>query len=90
MAGANGVPALNQLGYVQLPDPPNNGQLAPAQYAELLSSVGPLGGLVDCTIDIGGTGQRSVVVAGDGGCMRATGAGIGNRGNNIGSTTRSG
>ena len=57
-AGANGVPALNQLGYVQLTDPPNNGQLAPAQYAELLSSVGPLGGLVDCTIDIGGTGQR--------------------------------
>ena len=57
-AGPNGAPALNQLGYVQLTDPPNNGQLAPAQYAELLSSVGPLGGLVDCTIDIGGTGQR--------------------------------
>ena len=57
-AGSSGLPALNELGYVQLTDPPNNGQLAPAQYAELLAAVGPLGGLVDCTIDIGGTGQR--------------------------------
>ncbi len=56
--GANGVPARDQLGYVQLTDPPNNGQLAPDQYAELLTAVGPLGGQIDCTIDIGGTGQK--------------------------------
>jgi hypothetical protein len=43
---------------VQLTDPPGNGQLAPDQFAELLNAVGPLGGLIDCTIDIGGTGQR--------------------------------
>ena len=57
-AGPDGVPARDQLGYVQLTDPPNHGQLAPDQYAEMLSSVGPLGGLIDCTLDIGGTGQR--------------------------------
>ncbi len=56
-AGPNGVPALDQLGYVQLTDPPNNGQLAPAQYVDLLTAAGPLGGLIDCTINIGGTGQ---------------------------------
>jgi hypothetical protein len=57
-AGPNGVPARDQLGYVQLTDPPNHGQLAPDQYAELLDAVGPLGGPIDCTIDVGGTGQR--------------------------------
>jgi hypothetical protein len=56
--GPDGVPALDQLGYVQLTDPPAHGQLAPDQYAELLDAVGPLGGPIDCTIDIGGTGQR--------------------------------
>jgi hypothetical protein len=56
--GPDGVPARDQLGYVQLTDPPGNGQLAPDQFAELLNAVGPLGGLIDCTIDIGGTGQR--------------------------------
>jgi hypothetical protein len=56
-AGPNGVPALNQLGYVQLTDPPNNGRLAPDQYVALLTAIGPLGGVVDCTINIGGTGQ---------------------------------
>ena len=61
-AGPNGVPVLDQLGYVQLTDPPNHGQLAPDQYAELLSAVGPLGGLIDCTVDIGGTGQRMRLV----------------------------
>ena len=55
---AGGVSARDQLGYVQLTDPPNNGQLAPDQYAELLTGAGPLGGQIDCTIDIGGSGQR--------------------------------
>jgi hypothetical protein len=57
-AGPDGVPARDQLGYVQLTDPPAHGQLAADQYAELLDAIGPLGGLIDCTIDIGGTGQR--------------------------------
>ena len=57
-AGPHGVPARDQLGYVQLTDPPNHGQLAPDQYAELISAVGALGGALDCTIDIGGIGQR--------------------------------
>src|SRR6516164_5594519 len=61
-AGPEGVPALDHLGYVQLTDPPNHGQLAPDQYAELLSAAGPLGGLIDCTVDIGGTGQRMRLV----------------------------
>jgi hypothetical protein len=57
-AGPNGVPARDQLGYVQLTDPTGFGQLAPDQYQELLAAVGPLGGAVDCVIDIGGSGQR--------------------------------
>ena len=57
-AGDGGVEARDQLGYVQLSDPVGNGQLAPAQYAEVLTAVGPLGGSVDCEIDIGGSGQR--------------------------------
>ncbi|HZU91017.1 MAG TPA: hypothetical protein VE993_17330 [Stellaceae bacterium] len=57
-SGPDGVPARDQLGYVQLNDPTGHGQLAPDQYAELLAAVGPLGGAVDCVIDIGGSGQR--------------------------------
>lgn len=57
-AGPNGVPARDQLGYVQLTDPVGYGQLAPDQYQELLAAAGPLGGAVDCVIDIGGSGQR--------------------------------
>jgi hypothetical protein len=57
-AGPNGVPARDQLGYVQLTVAPGQKQLAPDQYAELIAAVGGLGGLIDCTIDIGGTGQR--------------------------------
>ena len=56
--GSGGVEARDQLGYVQLTDPVGNGQLAPAQYAELLAAAGTLGGGVDCVVDIGATGQR--------------------------------
>jgi len=55
---AAGVPARGQLGFVQLTDPKNIGKLDPEEYAELLGQYGPLGGSVDCTIDIGGSGQR--------------------------------
>lgn len=56
--GPAGVPALNQAGYFQL----NPGNLEPAAYAELLGLVGPLGGLVGCVINIGGSGLRMRVV----------------------------
>ncbi|HEY1329477.1 MAG TPA: hypothetical protein VGI14_21260 [Casimicrobiaceae bacterium] len=61
-AGERGIDARDQLGYVQLSDPPGNGQLARAQYAELLAAAGPLGGAVDCEIDIGASGQRMRVL----------------------------
>jgi len=57
-ADPGGVPAQDQLGYVQLTDPSGFGQLAPDQYAELVDAAGPLGGTVDCIVDIGGSGQR--------------------------------
>ena len=58
-----GVPARGQLGFVQLTDPQNIGKLDPDEYAELLAHYGPLGGNVDCTIDIGGSGQTMRVAA---------------------------
>ena len=57
-SGPAGVPARDQLGYVQLTDPVHHGALAPDQYAELVAAVGPMGGPVDSIVDIGGTGQR--------------------------------
>jgi hypothetical protein len=57
-SGPAGVPARDQLGYVQLTDLVHHGALAPDQYAELVAAVGPMGGPVDCIVDIGGTGQR--------------------------------
>ena len=54
------VPARRQLGFVQLinPDTPQKAPLTPAQLAELLSKHGPVGGPVDCELDIGGSQQR--------------------------------
>ena len=51
--GADGVPALDQLGYVQLGDPKSEQQLTRGQYVELLAEKGPLGGIIDCTVNIG-------------------------------------
>jgi len=61
-AAPQDVPARHQLGYVQLTDPHGYGQLAPDQFAQLISAVGPLGGAIDCVIDIGGSGQRMRVL----------------------------
>jgi hypothetical protein len=56
---ATGVAAQDQLGYVQLtPGLGFNNVLSADQYQELLGAVGQLGGAVDCTIDIAGSGQR--------------------------------
>ena len=59
------VPARRQLGFVQLinPDTPQKTPLTPAQFAELLSKHGPVGGPVDCELDIGGSQQRMRVAS---------------------------
>ena len=64
---AAGVPARDQLGYVQLSDTQNIGLLDPDEYTELIARNGPLGGIIDCLINIGGSGQL----------MRVTRVGVG-------------
>jgi hypothetical protein len=63
----SGVPARSQLGFVQLTDPQKIGLLDPEEYAELIAKNGPLGGTIDCLINIGGAGQL----------MRVTRVGVG-------------
>jgi hypothetical protein len=53
---AEGVPARDQLGFVQL-TPIATGAISPATYQKLIATVGPMGGALDCLIDIGGSGQ---------------------------------
>jgi hypothetical protein len=55
-ASPSGVPARDQIGYVQL-TPASSGSLLPSQYQNLINSAGPLGGTIDCVINIGGSGQ---------------------------------
>ncbi|PMD12111.1 hypothetical protein NA56DRAFT_38424 [Hyaloscypha hepaticicola] len=50
---SNGVLALNQTGYVQLT---GTGSLTGGQFAQLLQDNGPLGGPVDCVVNVGGGG----------------------------------
>ncbi|KAI9770028.1 MAG: hypothetical protein M1839_003292 [Geoglossum umbratile] len=52
--GPNGVPALNQMGYLQLIAGPFNA----VNYAQLLQKTGHLGGQVDSVINIGASGLR--------------------------------
>lgn len=52
----DGVPVRSQVGYVQL-TPVSSGSLTPAQYQNLINTAGPLGGSIDCVINIGGSGQ---------------------------------
>jgi hypothetical protein len=55
-AAADGVPARGQIGYVQL-EPTGGTILTPAQYEQLIQIAGPLGGTLDCVLDVGGSGQ---------------------------------
>jgi len=55
-AAPAGVPVRGQIGYVQL-TPVASGSLTPTQYQDLISQAGPLGGAIDCVINIGGSGQ---------------------------------
>ncbi|MCJ1350794.1 MAG: hypothetical protein MMC33_000775 [Icmadophila ericetorum] len=50
------VPARNLTGYVLITPNQNNG-LTAAEYSQLISQTGPLGGLVDGVINIGKSGQ---------------------------------
>ena len=52
--GPDGVPAIDQVGYV-LTAPPQQA-LQPDAYAALLAANGPLGGRIDCTINVGNSG----------------------------------
>lgn len=54
-SGPDGVPARDILGYVQLT---NVLPMGPDGYSELLAFAGPLGGAIDCTLDIGASGQK--------------------------------
>jgi hypothetical protein len=55
-AGVDGVPSLNQIGYVQLTPESSGGPLTPTQYQKLIQNVGPMGGTLDCTINVAGSG----------------------------------
>jgi hypothetical protein len=59
-ATPSGVPARGQVGYIQLKPvstPTATPILTPAQYAELIQKVGPLGGNIDCLLNVGNSGQ---------------------------------
>ena len=53
---ADGVASRDQLGFVQLTTT-NGNAMSPAEFAELLAAFGPLGGAVEATVNLGGTGQ---------------------------------
>jgi hypothetical protein len=55
-AGVDGVPARNQIGYVQLTPESSGGPLTPDQYQQLIQNVGPMGGAVDCVINVAASG----------------------------------
>jgi len=55
-ATPNGVPVRGQIGYVQL-TPVASGSLTAAQYQNLIQTAGPLGGSLDCVINVAGSGQ---------------------------------
>jgi hypothetical protein len=51
-----GVPARGQIGYVQL-KPTGETNLTPQEYADLIEKAGPMGGNIDCTFNVGNSGQ---------------------------------
>ena len=54
------VASLQQTGYIQVA--PHGVPITPAQYAGLITTKGPLGGPVDCVIDVGGSGEQMRVL----------------------------
>jgi hypothetical protein len=59
-SGAGRVVSLQQTGYIQVA--PRGVPLTPAQYAGLVTTKGPLGGPVDCVIDVGSSGEHMRVL----------------------------
>jgi hypothetical protein len=62
-----GVPSRQQLGFVQLTDPPHRGLLGEVQYQELIAAFPTMGGAVNCEIRVGAVGPQ----------MRVTNVGVG-------------
>jgi len=58
--GTNRVPSIDQIGFVQRA--PKGYPLVPRHLAEIFEDEGPMGGAVDCEIEIAGSGQRMRVV----------------------------
>jgi hypothetical protein len=54
--GLDGVPARNQIGYIQLTPEKSGGPLTDAQYEQLIQRAGPLGGGVDCVLNVATSG----------------------------------
>lgn len=54
------VPSRRQRGFVQLS--PYQKPLTPQQFYDLLATEGPLGGSIDCVVDVGQSGQHMRVV----------------------------
>lgn len=55
-SGPDGVPARNQIGYIQLTPEKSGGPLTDAQYEQLIQKAGPLGGGVDCVLNVATSG----------------------------------
>ena len=55
-AGADGVPARDQIGYIQLTPEASGGALSAAQYSDLIQQAGPLGGGIDCVLHVAASG----------------------------------
>jgi hypothetical protein len=71
---ADGVLARDQLGFVQINHPTALPGMSPDEFAELLSVFGPLGGALDCVIEVGAGGQKMRVAhIGAGAAPGATG-----------------
>ena len=73
IAGAQGgfVTSVDQIGFVQLA--PSGEPLTPDQYADLIADQGPLGGPLDCVVDVGGSRQHMRVTRVDVGAGRTMG-----------------
>jgi len=60
MAATDNVRGRVDAAYIQVA--PHGVPLTPAQYAGLITTKGPLGGPVDCVIDVGGSGEQMRVL----------------------------
>ncbi|MGB7839875.1 MAG: hypothetical protein WBL40_17380, partial [Terrimicrobiaceae bacterium] len=72
VGGSNGfVPSMDVIGFVQIT--PIDNPLTPYQFARLIDAEGPIGGPVDCVIDIGHSGLKMRVTRVDVAAAETTG-----------------